>query len=389
MHPVNPSKPSIFSLAILGLAAIAQSALASGDPDPFAVQDARAKLIEKFANTTYYPADTFNLSDLPPYVPDQKVSGKLRIWGSDMFGGAGLKADIEGGFRKFQPDVTFEHNLKTPSLALVGLLSGDADIGPTRRWSWEDLLAYERIYNRDPLVIEGMTGWAVNPPFAIMVNKANPVAGLSMRQLDGIFGAERTGGWIGTAWHPEFARGPEGNIRTWGQVGLTGEWKAAPINLYVYSIRCMFGPRFSDDVLKGSDQWNERIRQYFNIAQADGTLLTMDQQLAGALSRDRFGISFFSSLRGLDPKIRAVGIAAVDGGPFVDITLQTVRSHAYPMDDWMYFYINRKPGAPLDPKIREFMRFLLSREAQEAVARDGKMLPLTAEMIRTERQKLE
>jgi len=375
--------------ALAALAVTTSPPTAFAQNDALAVQEARARSIDKFARTVYYPADTFNLADLPPYVPEQKVSGNLRIWGSDMLGGAGLKADLEGGFRKYQPGVTFELNLKTPALALVGLLSDAADIGPTRRWSWEDLLAFQRIYSHEPLVISGMTGWAVNPPFAIMVNKANPIAGFTMRQLDGIFGAERTGGWIGTTWHPEFARGPEGNIRKWGQLGLTGEWSDKPIRPYVYSIRCMFGPRFSDDVLRGSDQWNETIRQCFNIAKPDGTLLSMDQQLATAVSGDPYGISFFSSLRGLDPGIKAVGVASTDGGPFVDVTLQTVREHAYPLYDRMYFYINRKPGTPLDPKVREFMRFILSREAQEAVARDGKMLPLTAELIRAERQKLD
>jgi len=64
-------------LATAGFAAAGQGAEAAGDPDPFAVQDARAKLIDKFANTAYYPADAFNLDDLPRYVPERKVSGTL------------------------------------------------------------------------------------------------------------------------------------------------------------------------------------------------------------------------------------------------------------------------------------------------------------------------
>jgi phosphate transport system substrate-binding protein len=255
--------------------------------------------------------------------------------------------------------------------------------------SWEGLLAFERIFNYDPLAITGMTGWAVNPPFAIVVNRANPIEGVTMAQLDGIFGAERTGGWVGTTWHPEFARGPEGNIRTWGQAGLTGDWKDKAINVYSYALRCMFGPRFSDDVLKGSDQWNERLRQYFSIARPDGTLLGMDQQMANDLAADPCGIAFFSSLRGLSPKIKAIGVATKEGGPYVRLTLQSTRDHTYPLYDRMFFYINRKPGTPLDPKVKEFMTYILSREGQEAVARDGKMLPLTAELIRQERQKLQ
>lgn len=357
--------------------------------DAFAVQAARDKLVAQFAGTDYYPPDTFDLSDLPVYVPQAAVSGTLRIWGSDMFGGPGLKAAIEGGFRKYQPGVRFEDNMKGPIMAVVGLLSDQADIGVGRRMQWPELLAFQRIFNHDPLVVRGMTGWAVNPPFAIVVNQSNPVSGLTMAQLDGIFGAQRTGGWVGTTWHPEFARGPEANLRTWGQVGLGGAWADRPIHVLAYALRCMFGPRFSDDVLKGSDKWNETLRQYFNVARPDGTLLSMDQQMADDLAKDPCAIAFFSSLRGRSPGIRPVPIAPVAGGPYYPVSLGTVREHEYPLYDWTYFYINRSPGKPLDPKVREFMRFLLSREAQEAVQRDGKMLPLTAAQIQVELRKLD
>ncbi|MDD3180424.1 MAG: hypothetical protein PHQ04_08750 [Opitutaceae bacterium] len=357
--------------------------------DALTVQEARNKSADNFARTVYYSPSIFDLSDLPAYAPEQQVSGRIRIWGSDMFGGPQLKAELENGFRKFHPQATFEYNLKGPAWAFVGLISGAADIGPARRLPWDQLLAFQRLFNHDPLVVTGMTGWAVNSPFAIMVNKANPLTGLTMRQLDGIFGAERSGGWVGVNWHPEFARGPEGNIRTWGQLGLTGEWRDRPINVYSYSLRCMFGPRFADDVLKGSDKWNEKTYQFFNVAKADGTLLSMDQQMADQLAEDPSGIAFFVAMRGTSPEIKALDLAATDGGPMVKFSIESVRNQTYPLFDRMFFYLNRKPGTPLDPTIREFMRFLLSREGQTAVARDTKMLPLTAEMIRIERQKLD
>ena len=57
--------------------------------------------------------------------------------------------------------------------------------------------------------------------------------------------------------------------------------------------------------------------------------------------------------------------------------------------DEVYFYINREPGKPVDPKVKEFLRFLLSRQGQEAVVRDGKLLPLPAATVREQLQKLE
>ena len=55
----------------------------------------------------------------------------------------------------------------------------------------------------------------------------------------------------------------------------------------------------------------------------------------------------------------------------------------------MYAYLDASSAAQLDPKVREFMRFVLSREGQDAVMRDGKYLPLTAEVVRRELKKLD
>ncbi|MDD3181082.1 MAG: hypothetical protein PHQ04_12185 [Opitutaceae bacterium] len=378
---------ALTTLASLVLSATAFAGEAPGDS--FVLQSARAGVIEKSMNTVNYSPDLFNLADLPRYVPERQVSGVVRLWGSDMFGGAGLRSDLTNGFRKYQPGVTVEFNLKTNMLAVSGLLHGTAQIGATHVLTWETLLAFQRLYNYDPLTIAPSTGWATMPPFAIMVNVANPLNSLTLKQLDGIYGAPRSGGWVGTTWHPEYARGPEGNIRTWGQLGLTGEWADKPINPYSYAIRCMFGFRFSNTVLQGSDKWSERVQECFNITQPDGTFMGMDPQLAENLAKDRYGIAYLSILRGKSPAIKALAIAPTDGAAPVSLTFQTVRDRTYPLTDSMYFFINRKPGTPLDPPVKEFLRFILSREGQEAFVRDGKMLPLTAEFIRQERQKLE
>jgi phosphate transport system substrate-binding protein len=360
-----------------------------GARDAMVVQAARNKSVQQLGARKYYDPRHVDLSDLPPYVPARKVAGPIRIWGSDMFGGPVLKRDLEAGFRKFHPEATFQYDLRGPALALAGLLTAGADLGPSRRITWDGLLAFQRLFNHDPLVISGMTGWAVNPPLAIMVNKSNPLRGLTLKQLDGIFGAERNGGWVGTTWHPEFARGPEENIRTWGRLGLTGEWRDKPIHVYGYGLRYLFAPRFSDDVLKGSDKWNESLKQFVNFARADGTLESADQQMAEELAKDPYGIAYYSPLRGISNDTKAVPLAAQDGQPYVPLTLDTVREHSYPLYDNMYIYANRRPGQPLDPKVKEFLRFILSREGQQAIARDTTMLPLTAKEARVELSKLD
>ena len=116
----------------------------------------------------------------------------------------------------------------TTRAAVPSLVFGVSDLGIGRKITTEELQLYQRYKNHDPIEITfatgsyNVTGW--QPCFGIVVSRDNPLTKITLEQLDGIFGAERLGGWIGTDWHAEFARGPEKNIRTWGQLGLKGEW---------------------------------------------------------------------------------------------------------------------------------------------------------------------
>ena len=60
----------------------------------------------------------------------------------------------------------------------------------------------------------------------------------------------------------------------------------------------------------------------------------------------------------------------------------------YPLARFLYVYVNKKPGQPLDPMVREFMKFALSREGQEVVVKDG-YLPIPAKIVEQELAKLQ
>jgi len=255
---------------------------------------------------------------------------------------------------------------------------------------FHELLLFQRFTNRDPLEITVATGsydvpgW--QPAFGIVVHRDNPLTGLTMAQLDGIFGAERLGGWEGTSWHPEYARGPEKNIRTWGQVGLAGEWKDAPINVYGLNLRYHQATEISDRILKGSDKWNERLRIYANFVTPDGKL---GRTLVSDLAKDRQGIAYVAApTRNLPPELKVLALAEKANGPYVTYTIETLRDRTYPFFDEIYMYVDR-PAGKMDPKVREYLRFILSREGQAEIMRDGKYLPLTAKVARDQLKKLE
>ncbi|HKB91736.1 MAG TPA: hypothetical protein VKC60_14560, partial [Opitutaceae bacterium] len=211
---------------------------------------------------------------------------------------------------------------------------------------------------------------------------------ITMKQLDGVFGAERLGGWEGTSWHPEWARGREGNIRTWGQLGLTDEWANKPIVPYGLNARYHQATEISDRILKGSDKWNESMRIYANYVTPDGKL---SRSLNDDLVKDRYGIAYVAAptKKYLPPELKVLELAVDEGGPYYAYTMETLRNHTYPLYDEVYAYADRKPGQPLDPKVREYLRFIVSREGQVEVQRDGKYLPLTVELSKAQLKKLE
>jgi phosphate transport system substrate-binding protein len=84
-----------------------------------------------------------------------------------------------------------------------------------------------------------------------------------------------------------------------------------------------------------------------------------------------------------------VAVASRGSTEYVELNLQNLRSRAYPLYDEVYFYLDRPPGKPLDPKVKEFLRYVLSREGQDAVQRDGKYLPLTGAVVRAQLKKLD
>lgn len=383
------------ALVVLAMVAVGVTPICAQEPgarrESLEVQRAREGRVKARGRKIFYTTK-FNLDDLPEYKPEQKVSGTIRLWGLNYLTDGDLARYWEDGFRNYHPNIKIEYNTPTALVAVPGLITGMADLGATRPITFDELLTYQRVFNYLPLEIEMVTGslnvpgWA--PAIGIFVHKDNPISKLTLKQLDGIFGAERSGGWEGLTWHPEWARGPEGNIRTWGQLGLTGDWKDKPINIYGGNFRRHEQFVIERRVMHGGTKWNEKTREYANYVGSDGkTVPALDQSMID-LSNDRYGISY-NSMDYLNAKTKAVALAMSEAAPYIEPTLESVQNRTYPLFSEEYFLVNRKPGTPIDPKIKEYLRYVLSRQGQQEVIRDGKFLPLTTEVVRQQLKKLE
>ncbi len=397
----SPMKNTLITLSALALASLAFGADGTTVSTGLAMQEARAEGLKAKGKKSFYPANQWDLSDLPAYVPKEKVTGTIRLWGSNYIVDGNVGEYWEKAFQKFHPVVKFAYHMLTTRAAVPSLVFGVSDLGMGRKITTEELQLYQRYKNHDPLEITiatgsyNVSGW--QPAFGIVVSKDNPLTKITLEQLDYVFGAERLGGWLGTDWHPEFARGPEGNIRKWGQLGLTGEWADQDIIPYGLNARYHQATEISDRILQGSDKWNEKLRIYANfVAPVAGGKPSMgfgrlQRGLNDDLVKDRYGIAYIAQPVGanLPPELKVLELARTSAGPYYAYTMENLRSRVYPLVDEIYAYADGQDAKSIDPMVREYLRFIVSREGQEAVMRDGKYLPLTAEVCREQLKKLE
>lgn len=385
-----PLAIAVTALLAAPLQSRAQTVSAEDAKKSLQAQDERAEVIYERGKSPHY-TQKFDLSGLPHYKPDKQLTGWIRIHGSNYLADGMLGEYWEKAFAKYQRGIKISWYLPTSAAAFAALYYNQADLVMGHKPGFYDLLAFQRIMGHDPVEFTAVTGsydvagW--ENATVILVNKNSPLKGITLKQIDGVFGAARDGGWAGTNFRPDWARGPESNIRTWGQLGLTGSAAAKPINVYGFNLRYNTATDFSDKYLHASDKWNENIHGFAHIVKPDGHRYIEADQITDALAADPYGIGY-NRFRGERSGVRRIPVAAKDGGPYVEPTIENVQNRTYPLFNEAYFYTDVKPGTKMNPMVREFVKFVLSQEGQEEVQRDGKYLPLTADVVREQLKKL-
>lgn len=330
---------------------------------------------------------SFAADELSDYQPKLHVSGLLRSCGNPQM--SALLQRWQAGFKRVQPGVQFVDDLKSSASGMYGLDMRTSDLALMGR----AIFPYERygIYERSwvyPRAIEVATGSATaphkSPAYAIFVHKDNPLAQLTVRQLDGIFGAERGGGWNALTWDTSVARTPKDDLRTWGQLGLEGEWAAKPIHPYGQAgLGAGAITYFQTRVFGGAETWNEALREYND-----------PQKMLADLSRDPLGIAY-APIAYATADVKALPLAETAAGPFVALNAASVADRSYPLHRPVYIYYTAdNRNAELmptlgDPRVKEFLRYILSKQGQQDVAAEGSYVPLPAAVVRAQLKQLE
>lgn len=379
----------ILTMALSTCGAVAESTGGAVDPTTMTPEElvqyyqaARAAGTNDRLKQWYDPA-IFDLSDLPEYNPDFEVSGTIRQWGSNYIEDSGLVQMWEAEFKSFHPDVVFEDTLTSSANAFPGLITGQADIGQMGREArYHELNGFQRQcalgYALEISTCFGsyeVRGWTFS--LAIFVNSENPLESLTLQQVDGIFGAARSGGWKGLTWDPAVARGADENIRYWGQLGLTGEWENARIQPYGYTFSYNFPDEFEKKVFQGGQRWNEDMIEVSNgLNYETGRVINGGTYMIEKVKEDKFAICYTGAAF-LTDGVKMLALAKDENSPAYENNYENIHNATYPLTRGIFAYAN--PLQAANPVVAEFLKYITSKQGQTLVAWDAKYVPMNAE----------
>jgi len=311
---------------------------------------------------------------LPSWQPGEVKSEpeeELNIVGADIMDEIVLGwAKI---YRKQYPRLSVTEDLRASGAGAPGLVSGKGDLAPVGREMFPaEVQSFVDKYGYPPVAIRVATGSAGSlgktAASVILVDKDNPLDCLSLPQLDAIYSKTRKLG------HRE--------VNTWGDLGAKGEWASRPIHLYglkpvngieqYFKMVAMDGGEYKDGIqfVKGKG-----FTHAFTVAAED--MATHPGGLTYAL------------LANVRPNVKVLSLSWKDGAECYQPTVDNVYSHKYPFSRYVYIYVNRAPGKPLPPKVKEFFKLVLSKEGQQVVADERVFIPLQPEVVQEELRKLE
>ena len=276
---------------------------------------------------------------LPEYKAVSGVSGNIKSIGSDTLNN--LMTLWTEGFKKLYPAVTTEVEGKGSTTAPPALIEGTANFGPmSREMKKQEIDDFEKKFGYKPTAIPTAVDM-----LAVYVHKDNPIQSLTMAQVDAIFSKTRKGNH-------------ESDIATWGQLGLVGEWADKPISLYGRNSASGTYGYFKEHALFKGDFKDSVKEQPGSSSVVQG------------IATDKYAMGY-SGIGYMTADVRAVPLMKDAKSAAVEATPENAYSGKYPLARFLYVYINYKPGSEIDPLRREFLKYVLSKQGQEDVVKDG------------------
>lgn len=272
-----------------------------------------------------------------PYAPVSGVSGSLKSVGSDTLNN--LMTLWAEDFRKNYPSVQIEIEGKGSGTAPPALIAGTSQLGPmSRPMRAAESDQFEAKYGYKPTAIR-----VAVDTLAVFVHKDNPLACLSLGQLDSIFSVTRNSG------------GP--SIDTWDQAGGTGDFAGKPISLFGRnSASGTYG--YFKEVVMGNGDFRSTVKEQPGSS-----------AVVQGVAADKYAVGY-SGIGYKTADVRAISVSGRDGQCY-EPNQENAYKGLYPITRFLYVYVNKNPSAPLDPVLREFFKYVLSQQGQADTNKDG------------------
>ena len=290
----------------------------------------------------------------------------VRSIGSDTMGG--LMRRWAAGLRVYAPKISLAVESRGSVTGPPALIRGESDLAPmSRQMNPLEITAFEKRYGYKPVFIR-----VALDALAVYVHKDNPIQGLTLQQVDGIFSSTRRCG--GRA------------FERWGDL-IFGSLSDTPIAVVGRNTISGTYDYFRDSALCGGEFRSGYV-------ELEGSVAVVDT-VGSSLGTIGFaGIGFRTST------VRALPLAKWESGAYVayyserhrddpDLTkrYEPVTSGRYPLSRFLYVYVNKPPGKALPEAVEVALRYVLSERGQKDVADNG-FVPLPQRMLRAERAKL-
>ncbi len=288
------------------------------------------------------------------YQPVSGIAGNLNSVGSDTLNN--LMTFWAEGFRKRYPNVNIQIEGKGSATAPPALTAGTAQLAPmSRAMKPEEEDAFAKKYGYKPTRVT-----VALDCLAVYVHKDNPIHGMTLAQVDCVFSKTRKSGY--------------GDIVTWGQLGLTGAWQPLPISMYGRNSASGTYAYFKEHALLKGD-FKDTVKEQPGSA-----------AVVNAVANDRAGIGY-SGIGYKTSEVRAIPLAKGPDDDLAEPTFDNALAGKYPLGRALYVYVNKRSGQPMEPLVKEFVKYVLSKEGQEIVVKDG-YGPLPAKAIDKQHQAL-
>ena len=310
------------------------------------------------SETPASPAGSIALDPaLPAYQSEVGISGTLTSVGSDTLNN--LMTLWAEGFRSRYPSVRVQVEGKGSSTAPPALIEGTAQLGPmSREMKPSEVDAFEAKYGYEPTKVP-----VAVDALAVYVHRDNPLERLTLPEVDAIFSKNR-------------ACGKPADVDTWGEAGVRdAAWAARPISLYGRNSASGTYGFFKERALCKGD-FRDTVKEQPGSA-----------SVVQGVTEDRYGIGY-SGIGYRTSGVKPLALAERPGGEYHGTGPESVLAGDYPLSRFLYVYVNKAPNRPLDPLVRELLEYVLSRQGQEVVVKDG-YLPLPADRAREALEQLQ